>query len=347
MSDSSVSPIECLDCCDCDRRCDSASDSDRRQRKKAATAADSSIRRQIIASAIGSAAATIALSPLSVVKINLQRGSTGSGGGAHNGQLTNLLAGSISSKPSLTISTVAAEVYRRNGIGGFWAGAKLGLLQSLPNTVLYMTVYEYLKKHLGDQYNTHSSSYIAPVIPGIAGGLARMVAVIALAPIELVRTIQQASSPGGIVDISRNIYRNDGVRGFYRGMASTLARDAPFSAIYWCSFELLRNIKVGADYGSNVGSDSPTPTATPPSSNARNFASGASAGVVAALLTHPFDVLKTQRQLQSGNMTATTHHSVLDIVRSGAAFRGLSVRLATIIPASAIMVTIYEFIKKL
>jgi pantothenate kinase len=97
--------------------------------------------------------------------------------------------------------------------------------------------------------------------------------------------------------------------------------------------------------------------------------------MVAAAVTHPFDVLKTRQQVAGwegrttaigvsgsvGAATATTvaapaaaaarkaRLTLVGIYQSEgvlALYRGLSMRLATVIPASAIMVTIYETIKR-
>jgi len=112
--------------------------------------------------------------------------------------------------------------------------------------------------------------------------------------------------------------------------------------------------------------------------------------MIAAICTHPFDVLKTKQQVaawhansnnnniinnihssDSGSVnklsngphssvsvtnvtTASVHtppttFTLGSVYRAGgvsALFRGLSMRLATVIPASAIMITIYEAIKK-
>ena len=118
-------------------------------------------------------------------------------------------------------------------------------------------------------------------------------------------------------------------------------RDAPFSAIYWFSFESLK---------------SQYPTYLNLSSQySITFLSGASAGVIAAACTHPFDVLKTQQQLSSAasfNISSVTHTYAVtglsDLIRQegfSALYRGLAMRLVTVIPSSAIMVTVYEAVK--
>jgi hypothetical protein len=73
------------------------------------------------------------------------------------------------------------------------------------------------------------------------GGLARSVVVTILAPLELMRTMQLGGA-GHVTFTSlfSDIYSKHGVPGFYRGWASTIMRDTPFSILYWMCFERLR-----------------------------------------------------------------------------------------------------------
>ena len=133
-------------------------------------------------------------------------------------------------------------------------------------------------------------------------------------------------------------------------------RDVPGSSIYWLVFENLKNI--GTDKGLSV--------------NVGNFVAGAAGGIVSALITHPFDVLKTRQQLASPTLTdihttripfsstltvAPTATSEVQFPRItlrslyhegglGSWYRGLQLRLATVVPGGAIMITVYEFVKR-
>jgi hypothetical protein len=88
-----------------------------------------------------------------------------------------------------------------------------------------------------------------------------------------------------------------------------------------------------------------------------NFVSGALSGFLSAVITHPFDVLKTRNQLLSlsppnpSAPPAIGGLSLASVVREGggvaALYRGLSMRLCTVIPGGAIMVTVYEYVKSL
>lgn len=291
--------------------------------------------------------AITSLNPVSVVKVKLQNSST-----------------------TVSISEIVRSVYQQRGILGFWSGAQMGLLQAVPSTVLYMTFYERIKAQL--------SAASVPGSPGVAGGLARCVSVSVISPLELIRTIQTGGSSESAATIARRILKAEGVVGLYRGWRNSILRDAPFSAIYWFSFEFFKEMLLSvaeADKSSSVSRINSL-------SHLKNFLSGSAAGVVAAVMTHPFDVIKTQQQLaalqvdgeavavhgsgapslavasSTGSVTANVRAptsvsssaapTVLHLYQQGgvnAMFRGLTMRLATVIPSSAIMVTVYEAVK--
>jgi len=84
-----------------------------------------------------------------------------------------------------------------------------------------------------------------------------------------------------------------------------------------------------------------------------NFLSGAGAGVLAASLTTPIDVVKTRRQMSL--TTAEQHYptSSIAILRTifqdegiGGLFKGVIPRTAKVAPACALMITSYEFFKQ-
>lgn len=180
------------------------------------------------------------------------------------------------------------------------------------------------------------------VCVGLSGFLARVVAVSITTPLELVRTLQSGGRTQRFDHIARKIVAQDGITGLYRGWIPTLLRDCPYSAIYWFSFDAVRPL-----YTALFGDSSPS---------FATFSSGASAGMIAAFITHPFDVVKTKRQLavlpSSGSPSSTSQPQIsfASILRNEGVkglYRGLSMRLVTVIPASAIMITVYEAVKNI
>lgn len=60
---------------------------------------------------------------------------------------------------------IVQNVVRESGVRGFWSGARLGIAQSLPSTVIYMTTYEKLKK----SFNASLPESFGGYVPGISG----------------------------------------------------------------------------------------------------------------------------------------------------------------------------------
>lgn len=149
------------------------------------------------------------------------------------------------------------KITRNEGIRSLWSGLPPTLIMSLPNTVIYFTTYEQIKCVLGYQ-RTNTN----PFIPGFAGGLARICAVLVTSPLELIRT-KKMSEPLSYADLLatlRNSIENSGIRTLWRGLVPTLWRDLPFSSkrsndpisfsfhsslllflvVYWSAYERLR-----------------------------------------------------------------------------------------------------------
>lgn len=133
------------------------------------------------------------------------------------------------------------------------------------------------------------------------------------------------------------------IRTLYIGWGATLLRDVPFSGIYWAGYEALKALLM-----TRLRLEEPT--------FGVSFVSGAAAGSAAALLTLPFDVVKTHQQITVGNIVASKDlNSVKPLStwklmkqlreNSGwkALFSGAVPRVLKVAPACAIMIGTYEY----
>ena len=106
-----------------------------------------------------------------------------------------------------------------------------------------------------------------------------------------------------------------GVRGrvaaAWTGVGATLARDVPFSALYWQLLEPIRHAllphegvgktgTIGGGGGSSIATAGGQP-ATRRQVIVANLVAGSVAGAVAAAVTTPLDVVKTRAQLAAGS----------------------------------------------
>jgi solute carrier family 25, member 39/40 len=247
--------------------------------------------------------------------------------------------------PPMPTSTVPAlaHIFRSEGFAGVYSGLGPTLIMAVPATVLYFSAYDDLKGRL-------TPSVGADVAPPLAGMTARFLASAATSPFELVRTIMQSGesssgAPMTTMGSFRVLLKDGGVPALWRGLEPTLWRDVPFSAIYWFAFERAKR----AMEGDNITHTNPLTAA------ARSFVAGAGAGMLAATITTPMDVVKTRRQIFSalgtdiGSGPSNGNGSTPSVMRAifreeglQGLFRGLRPRILKIAPACAIMISSYE-----
>lgn len=227
-------------------------------------------------------------------------------------------------------------------------------VMALPATVVYFTIYDEIRKRLGSvvmkpieelESSEATENRRLPLwVPMISGGSARVLAATLISPLELLRTKMQSRplTYTQLAEAVRQLLATEGVKGLYKGLTPTILRDVPFSCIYWAGYEYLR-MKFS--------------TTTPPSFTS-SFVAGAISGSLAAVLTLPFDVVKTHRQIELGerlaysnvnkqaqaNAQQTTQilKSIYKMHGTKGLFAGLGPRVIKVAPACAIMISTYE-----
>lgn len=228
------------------------------------------------------------------------------------------------------------KIVRAEGVTSLWSGLSPTLVLALPLTVIYFTSYEQLRLLIRDHHGG-----VQPVWgPLVAGAVARTWSVSVVSPLELVRTKMQSRrlSYLEIREALKTLYQNRGVLGFWRGLGSTLLRDVPFSALYWLNYEALK---------SKFGPTTP--------SVSFSFFAGAVSGSIAAIVTNPFDVVKTHQQIDVGEKEIYSDpprrgSSMAEVLRRiysqhgiRGLFAGLTPRLVKVAPACAIMISSFEY----
>lgn len=185
------------------------------------------------------------------------------------------------------------KIMRYEGPTSLWSGLQPTLLMSFPSVVLYFTAYEEAKNFFG----YHEIRNPNPLLPIVSGALARFLSVSFVSPIELIRTKMQSEklNYSQIGDAVKSSIRNHGFMSMYRGLVPTLWRDIPFSMIYWFSYESLKTLALRNLYDNSHNHAHTL-------SSSATFLCGAIAGSLAATATCPFDVVKTHRQVQLGEL---------------------------------------------
>lgn len=208
---------------------------------------------------------------------------------------------------------------------------------AVPATMVYFTLYDQLRSRFISSFSFSESPPLW--VPAVSGGIARTLAVTVISPLELIRTKMQSKKltywqVGGYLKSS---VKQEGVLSLWKGLGPTVLRDVPFSAIYWLNYEFYKK-----------RFNQPHPTFT------FSFVTGAAAGTVAAVVTLPFDVVKTHRQIELGESDpgskAKKDFTTISMMKNiynqrgiQGLFAGIVPRVVKVAPACAIMISTYEF----
>ena len=294
-------------------------------RVQAAAAAHADRGSRISSSGGGGSSSSVSSSRTASIALSLGGGGSGSsvGGGSRRGTVKTALS-------------TAAALVRSEGVTALWRGLAPSLLMAVPAQTLYFVFYESCRSLFERGGSSSLSSALAPMT---AGMVSRALVVIALAPLELVRT--QAMAARGVARLPLLVALRNEARGagLWRGLLPTLVRDVPFSGIYWAAYETTKASLYAASSGrGGVHTSLSTSWAT-------SFVAGLAAGTLAAAVTTPFDVVKTRLQLGENTRGNGALATFLHVARGEGLqglFSGVILRVARVGPACAIMISCYE-----
>jgi solute carrier family 25 protein 33/36 len=226
------------------------------------------------------------------------------------------------------------------------------LVGVIPARSINFFTYGNGKQIIAHQFNNgQENSYVhlcAAAIAGIATGTATN-------PIWVVKTRLQlsasdrsvaaaavassSSSPrslfGGSVSTIRQIAREEGVRGFYKGLSASYL-GVTEGTIQWVLYERLKRLTASTDGTGGL------------QEWAGMLASAGTAKCVASLITYPHEVLRTRLRQPLVNGTKKYSGLIqtlrLVIAEEGARslYGGLSAHLMRVVPNAAVMYSIYE-----
>ncbi|KAL9458087.1 hypothetical protein AB3S75_007025 [Citrus x aurantiifolia] len=218
-----------------------------------------------------------------------------------------------------------------------------------PHEATMENIYHYLERvclvDIGEQAaipegiskHVHANRYL------IAGGVAGATSRTATAPLDRLKVVLQVQTTRAhIMPAIRDIWRDGGISGFFRGNGLNVLKVAPESAIRFYTYERLKKLiaKVKGDEEKiNIGA------------SGRLFAGGL-AGAVAQTAIYPMDLVKTRLQTyvcEGGKVPKIGAMSRGILVQEGprAFYRGLVPSLLGIIPYAGIDLAAYESFKEM
>jgi len=216
-----------------------------------------------------------------------------------------------------TMSSIqtASDVLFKEGIFAFWTGTSPALLRQATYGTMRVGLYVQAKEALGIRDEKKNKPF-RTILAGISSG---GVSAAICNPTDLIKVRMQASQMAesgipkhsGVIDATRLIIREGGLRGLYRGVGPTTARAAVVAAAELGSYDEIKAffLKQGARDGI-----------------ALHLRTAALAGLVATAASNPFDVVKSRVMSQPVDEKGNGHRykGMLDCFRKSLASEGVS-----------------------
>jgi solute carrier family 25 thiamine pyrophosphate transporter 19 len=293
-------------------------------------------RKQVVcAGAVAGLISRFCIAPLDVVKIRLQ---------LHYHSLADPLSTPLSRQTPAGIRAVVRDIWKHEGITGFWKG-------NIPAEGLYLSygAVQFLAYRSTAQALDQVAEESGVNMPGAAksffsGAVAGTAATTVTYPLDLLRTRFAAQGTervyDGLLESVRDITRNEGYMGFFRGLGAGVGQIIPYMGLFFALYEGLK----------------------PPLASVHlPFGSGdAVAGIAASMLSKsavfPLDTVRKRLQVQGptrhkyigGTRIPVYDRGVFSTIRMILAkegtiglYRGLTVSLIKAAPSSAVTMWVY------
>ncbi|KAK6145235.1 hypothetical protein DH2020_022055 [Rehmannia glutinosa] len=185
---------------------------------------------------------------------------------------------------SASVNQALQSILKRDGLRGLYRGIGAMGLGAGPAHAVYFSVYEICKKSFSGGNPNNSAAH------AMSGICATVASDAVLTPMDMVKQrLQLSNSPyNGVLDCVRRVLREEGIRAFFASYRTTVLMNAPFTAVHFATYEATKK-----------GLMEFSPESVSDERLVIHATAGAAAGALAAALTTPLDVVKTQLQCQA------------------------------------------------
>ncbi|XP_038882016.1 probable envelope ADP,ATP carrier protein, chloroplastic [Benincasa hispida] len=267
------------------------------------------------AGAVAGAAAKTVTAPLDRIKLLMQ---THGVRVAHEG-----------TKKAIGFIEAITTIGQNEGVKGYWKGNLPQVIRVIPYSAVQLFAYEFYKKLLrGKDGELSVLGRLA------AGACAGMTSTFITYPLDVLR-LRLAVEPGyrTMSQVALNMLKEEGIASFYYGLGPSLIGIAPYIAVNFCIFDLLKK-------------------SLPEKVQKRTETSLLTALISASCATltcYPLDTVRRQMQ-----MRGTPYKTVLEAISGIIAhdgvvglYRGFVPNALKTLPNSSIRLTVYDFVKRL
>ena len=194
------------------------------------------------------------------------------------------------------ILEIVQKIYRAGGFSNFYSGSSVVAAGCIPAHAIYFSIYEAAKVALHCDPDEDNAKF------ALVGGFSAMFHDLIMNPTETLKQRVQLMRDDhpkiSAFSVARSIYRNEGIKAFYRSFPVSYAMNIPFGSLI-----VLANEKLKRLMGVKEGHD-----------GALYYVCGGLAGGIASIPTTPLDVIKTRLNTQSCAVNKNCSRAVCNIL---------------------------------
>ncbi|XP_055374980.1 mitoferrin [Condylostylus longicornis] len=228
---------------------------------------------------------------------------------------------------SYSIGRTLSNMIKKEGILRPVRGVTAVVAGAGPAHAFYFATYEFTKESMTKFTTNNHFNYIFSAVTAtlIHDGISN--------PTEVIKQrMQMYNSPyKSVIQCMRGVYKNEGIKAFYRSYTTQLVMNLPHQSIHFMTYEFFQNM-LNHDRKYN-----------PPV----HVVAGGAAGACASAITTPLDVVKTLLNTQETGTKGMSDaiRKIYNMAGPLGFFKGLGARVLYSMPATAICWSSYEFFK--
>uniref|UniRef100_A0A0D9UZD1 Uncharacterized protein n=1 Tax=Leersia perrieri TaxID=77586 RepID=A0A0D9UZD1_9ORYZ len=234
-----------------------------------------------------------------------------------------------STKKGIGFLEAIAEIGKEEGLKGYWKGNLPQVIRIVPYSAVQLFSYEVYKKIF-----RRKDGELSVFGRLAAGACAGMTSTLVTYPLDVLRLrLAVESGHSTMSQVAMNMLRDEGLASFYGGLGPSLIGIAPYIAVNFCVFDLMKK-SVPEKYKSRPET---------------SLATALLSATFATLMCYPLDTVRRQMQMK-GSPYNTIFDAIPGIVeRDGliGLYRGFVPNALKNLPNSSIKLTAFDTVKTL
>ncbi|CAI4804649.1 CQS_1a_G0051020.mRNA.1.CDS.1 [Saccharomyces cerevisiae] len=226
------------------------------------------------------------------------------------------------------------KIVKKEGFSRLYRGISSPMLMEAPKRATKFACNDQYQKIFKNLFNTNETTQKISIAAGASAGMTEAAVIV---PFELIKIRMQdvKSSYLGPMDCLKKTIKNEGIMGLYKGIESTMWRNALWNGGYFGVIYQVRNsMPVAKTKGQKTRND---------------LIAGAIGGTVGTMLNTPFDVVKSRIQSVDAVSSAVKKYnwclpSLLVIYREEgfrALYKGFVPKVCRLAPGGSLMLVVF------